>query len=65
MSGRGLAADAAMVVFPIELFLPGSDIGAVVERKAEFYQALTRWTAPATAASAAPSRAVAAQREQT
>ena len=47
MSGRGLAADAAMVVFPLEIFLPGSDIEPVVRRKQEFYSALTSW-APAT-----------------
>jgi len=45
MSGRGLAADAAMVVFPMELFLPGSDTSAVVTRKEEFYKALTEWSA--------------------
>src|SRR5262245_45810523 len=32
-----------MVSFPIELFLPGSDITPVAERKQEFYDALTRW----------------------
>jgi len=47
MSGRGLAADAAMVVFPMELFLPGSDISPVIERKDEFYAGLTRWTSAA------------------
>ena len=45
MSGRGLAADAAMVVFPLEIFLPGSNIDSVVQRKQEFYAALTRWSA--------------------
>ncbi|HEV7820383.1 MAG TPA: hypothetical protein VGO84_04330, partial [Burkholderiales bacterium] len=44
MSGRGLAADAAMVVFPLETFLPGSNIDPVVRRKEEFYTALTSWT---------------------
>ena len=44
MSGRGLAADAAMVVFPLELFLPGSNIDPVVRRKHEFYAALTGWS---------------------
>ena len=44
MSGRGLAADAAMVVFPLEVFLPGSNVDPVVARKEEFYSALTRWT---------------------
>ena len=44
ISGRGLAADAAMVVFPLEVFLPGSNVDPVVARKEEFYSALTRWT---------------------
>src|SRR5262249_10376953 len=44
VSGLGLAPDAAMVTFPIELFLPGSDITSVEARKAEFYDGLTRWT---------------------
>src|SRR5262249_49562767 len=43
VSGLGLAADAAMVTFPIELFLPGSDISSVEARKREFYDGLTRW----------------------
>ncbi len=51
MSGRGFAADAAMVVFPIELFLPGSDVSAVPARSAEFIAALTTWR-PAGAGSA-------------
>src|SRR5262245_30329070 len=32
-----------MVTFPIELFLPGSDISPVEARKHEFYDGLTRW----------------------
>src|SRR5438552_829383 len=44
VSGLGLAPEAAMVTFPIELFLPGSDIAPVEARKAEFYAGLTRWT---------------------
>ena len=43
VSGLGLAPDAAMVTFPIEMFLPGSDITPVEARKAEFYEGLTRW----------------------
>src|SRR5207249_10685644 len=39
----GLAPDAAMVTFPIEMFLPGSDISPVEARKREFYEGLTRW----------------------
>jgi hypothetical protein len=44
VSGVGLAPDAAMVTFPIALFLPGSDIGPVEARKREFYDGLTGWT---------------------
>lgn len=43
ISGLGLAPDAAMVEFPIGLFLPGSDIGAVEARRHEFYAGLTGW----------------------
>ncbi|HTP97380.1 MAG TPA: hypothetical protein VMK05_16125, partial [Burkholderiales bacterium] len=43
VSGLGLAPDAAMITFPIELFLPGSDIAPVERRKREFYDGLTRW----------------------
>ena len=44
VAGPGLAPDAAMVTFPIEMFLPGSDITPVETRKREFYEGLTRWT---------------------
>src|SRR4051812_34158486 len=43
VSGVGLAPDAAMVTFPIDAFLPGSDISAVELRKREFYNGLTKW----------------------
>jgi hypothetical protein len=43
VSGLGLAPDAAMVTFPIDLFLPGSDITPVQTRRHEFYDGLTRW----------------------
>src|SRR5262245_10479802 len=46
VSGLGLAPDAAMVTFPIERCLPGSDITAVERRKQEFYDGLTRWALP-------------------
>ena len=51
VSGLGLFPEAAMVTFPIEIFLPGSDIGPVEARKREFYDGLTKWT-PAAGASA-------------
>ena len=43
VSGLGLAPDAAMITFPIDMFLPGSDIAALAQRKQEFYDGLTRW----------------------
>ncbi|HVG80151.1 MAG TPA: hypothetical protein VNF03_18535, partial [Patescibacteria group bacterium] len=43
VAGLGLAPDAAMVTFPIEMFLPGSDISPVQARKREFYDGLTTW----------------------
>jgi hypothetical protein len=52
VSGIGLAPDAAMVTFPIAMFLPGSDISAVKERKREFYDGLTRWRSGLTQRSA-------------
>ena len=43
VAGLGLAPEAAMVTFPIEMFLPGSDISPVEARRQEFYDGLTRW----------------------
>ena len=43
ISGLGLAPESAMVTFPIDMFLPGSDIGAIETRKREFYNGLTKW----------------------
>jgi hypothetical protein len=43
VAGLGLAPDAAMVTFPMEMFLPGSDISPLEARKREFYDGLTRW----------------------
>lgn len=43
VSGVGLAPDAAMVTFPIPMFLPGSDLSSLKERRREFYDGLTRW----------------------
>ena len=36
VSGLGLAPDAAMVTFPMEMFLPGSDLTPGEARKGEF-----------------------------
>ena len=43
VSGLGLAPDAAMVTFPVNMFLPGADLTLLKERKREFYEGLTRW----------------------
>jgi hypothetical protein len=43
VAGLGLAPTAAMVTFPIAMFLPGSDISPLEARKREFYEGLTRW----------------------
>ncbi len=43
VSGVGLAPDAAMVTFPINMFLPGSDINPLKERRREVYDGLTGW----------------------
>jgi hypothetical protein len=43
VSGLGLAPDAAMVTFPVNMFLPGSDISALAARKREIYDGLTSW----------------------
>jgi hypothetical protein len=43
VAGVGLAPDAAMVTFPINMFLPGSDIKPLEERRREIYEGLTGW----------------------
>lgn len=43
VSGVGLAPDAAMVTFPVNMFLPGSDIAPLEARRREVYEGLTRW----------------------
>jgi hypothetical protein len=43
VSGLGLAPDAAMIAFPIDLFLPGSDIAPLERRRQELYDGLLRW----------------------
>ncbi len=43
VSGLGLAPDAAMITFPIDMFLPGSDIAPLNARRHEFYAGLTQW----------------------
>ena len=43
VAGVGLAPDAAMVTFPIHLFLPGSNIAELEARRREVYEGLTGW----------------------
>jgi hypothetical protein len=55
VAGLGLAPDASIVTYPIETFLPGSDLDSFRARKQEIYDALTRWhSAFKPAAKAAP-----------
>lgn len=54
VAGIGLAPDAAMVTFPIELFVPGSDLASLSARKHEFYDALTRWKSGLATAATGP-----------
>ena len=63
MSGRGFAQDSAMVIFPIESFLPGSDTGPVALRKQEFYDALTRWKPVSAGGDPGASRMIAVESE--
>lgn len=43
ISGSGLPPDAPMVTFPMELFMPGSDLEPLETRHKEFHLALTDW----------------------
>lgn len=56
VSGLGLAPDAAMITFPIDLFVPGSDVAPLGKRKQELYDALTRWTSELAGAASGDSR---------
>ncbi|MEX2451935.1 MAG: hypothetical protein WD407_13850 [Rhodospirillales bacterium] len=47
VSGLGFDQDAAMVTFPIDLFLAESDIASVKKRGEEFIDGLTHWKAAA------------------
>jgi hypothetical protein len=44
VSGLGLPPDTSMVTFPIDLFLPDSDLSSFSERRAEIYEGLTSWS---------------------
>jgi hypothetical protein len=54
--GLGLPPEMPVVAFPVDMFLPGSDLSAIEARKQEFYDCLTQWrlTANFTAADATP-----------
>lgn len=56
ISGLGLPPELPVVAFPVDIFLPGSDLSSVAARKQEFYDGLTVWrsTANFTAADATP-----------
>ena len=43
VSGLGLAPDAAMATFPLDMFLPNSDISLLERRKRVVYEGLTHW----------------------
>ena len=43
VAGVGLAPDAAMVTFPVNMFLPGADIDPLKERRREVYDGLLHW----------------------
>jgi hypothetical protein len=46
-SGMGLAPQMPVVAFPVDMFLPGSDLSALAARKQEFYDGLTVWRSTA------------------
>lgn len=43
VSGMGMPPELPVVAFPVETFLPGSDLTSVTSRKHEFYDGLTVW----------------------
>ena len=43
LTGLGLSPEAALVNFPMELFLPGSDIEPIKKYRHEIYEGLTKW----------------------
>jgi hypothetical protein len=56
VSGMGFPPELPVVAFPVDIFLPGSDLSAVAARKQEFYDGLTmrRSTANFTVSDATP-----------
>jgi hypothetical protein len=47
VSGLGLPPEMPVVAFPVDVFLPGSDLSSIEARKQEFYQGLTVWRSTA------------------
>src|SRR5580704_6299641 len=43
VSGLGLPPETAVVAFPVDTFLPGSDLSSIEARRHEFYNGLTGW----------------------
>jgi hypothetical protein len=43
VTGMGFPSPMPIVDFPVDLFLPGSDLSPVAARKQEFYDGLTSW----------------------
>src|SRR5271170_4166057 len=43
VSGLGFPSEAAVVPFPVDMFLPGSDLSSIATRRHEFYEGLTTW----------------------
>ena len=54
VAGVGLAPDAAMVTFPVNMFLPGSDIEPLRQRRQEIYDGLLKWKATHVQSAGAP-----------
>ena len=50
MSGSGLAPDIPMAEFPMDLFMPDSDLSPVRERREVLYAGLTTWSVEAVSA---------------
>jgi hypothetical protein len=46
-SGLGLPPEMPVVAFPVDTFLPGSDLSSIAARKQEFYDGLTVWRSTA------------------
>jgi hypothetical protein len=45
VSGLGLPPEPPVVAFPVDIFLPGSDLSPIKARRQEFYERLTGWRA--------------------